>query len=243
MILKEFELNLPYASDKEKVIEMIKANGMTLLGKNKDESIEWKWIRREFALQTRCVTAMFERLFNKYKIAGGRKILIECVDVIRNDNIINYSGVYVVQLKFNFLNFILLSDYEKKVNSFQILKEGVEKVATYKGWDSAPFSSVFNEMTENNYLNEWTWSKPVKSPNKESVAQVICHHEVNKMNIFMEVMGSKGQSLGRSLLLTDQPHEFAYAKHLGKVTWEDNEIVSLINKQEDEKWSLNIRKL
>lgn len=243
MYLKEFELDLPYASDKDKFIEYFKQNELPLLGKDKDCPIEWKWIRREFVLETRCITAMFERLFSNYKVRGGRKVLVECVDLIKSETVLNFSGVYVVQVKFNFLDFITLSDSDKKKVSLQLLREGVEKIASLNKWIFAPFDLVFSKIVEENYNNVWVWNKPVKNANKQYVAEVICEHEVRAISIFIEVKNIKGISLGRKLVVTEQPHEFAYARQLGDIIWLTEETVALISKQHDEKWILDMKQL
>jgi hypothetical protein len=241
MYLKEFELDLPYASDKEKIIKIMEERGIALVGKAKDIPMEWKWVRREFVLETRCISAMFDRLFGKFKTDGCRKIIVECVDIVKNENVRNLLGVHVVQVKYNFLDFISLSDFEKKCTSLLLLKEGIEKVAAINGWDFTPFESVFTKIIEKNYINEWMWSKPVKSPNRQYNAEIFCQHEVRSMNIYIVIKNKKSEVLGKSLLISDQPHEFAYSKHLGEVEWLSEEVVTLANKQYDEKWELDIR--
>ena len=107
MYLKEFELDLPYASDNEKIIKIMEEKGIALVGKGKDIPMEWKWVRREFALETRCISAMFDRLFGKFKTDGCRKILVECVDIIKSERVLNFSGILVVQVKFSLFELYL----------------------------------------------------------------------------------------------------------------------------------------
>lgn len=79
-----------------------------------DYDLNWKEKRRSFSLETRCVTAMYERLFVKMKTVDCWKILIECVETINEERILNLSGVVSVQVEYSINDFNSLSDYEKK---------------------------------------------------------------------------------------------------------------------------------
>lgn len=243
MLLKDFELDFPYAPEKETLMKLMGDSSTKELEKKAGTPPEWKWIRRKFSLETRCVSAMLARLFGKLKTDGCRKIIVECVDIVTNEGVRNLLGVFVVQVKFNFIDFMSLSDYEKKCYSLRLLKEGIEKIAQFKGWPLTPFETVFAKIIEADYTNEWMWYKPVKSPDGQHTAEILCQHEVKSMNIFMVIKDKKGVEVGKKLLISDQPHEFAYAQYLGDIVWLSDVLVALLNKEGDQSGELDIRQL
>ncbi|WP_124115056.1 hypothetical protein [Paenibacillus xylanexedens] len=73
MYLKEFDLDLPYILHDECIESIMKRQKCEYNEATKlDFELNWEWKRRSFRLETRCITAMFERLFGKYntKIVG-----------------------------------------------------------------------------------------------------------------------------------------------------------------------------
>ncbi|WKL02065.1 hypothetical protein Q0F98_38040 [Paenibacillus amylolyticus] len=90
------------------------------------------------------------------------------------------------------------------------------------------------------YVNEWTWRKTVKSPNKKYNAKVICHHNVESMDIFLSILQRDGTQVLLEKVISEQPDEFAYAKHLGELTWVSDFEVALINKNGTEQFSATL---
>lgn len=83
MIIKEFDLDLPYFPNQEKIKSIMREKGLTDIDASwLDYEENWKDKRRNFRLDTRCMTAMFERLFEKMKTKDCWKILVECVQTI-----------------------------------------------------------------------------------------------------------------------------------------------------------------
>ncbi|MDG0794000.1 hypothetical protein OMP38_26635 [Cohnella ginsengisoli] len=165
MYLKEFDLDLPYMENDKKIRmimneEKCQYNEATKL----DYEMNWKEIRRQFRLETRCITAMYERLFSKIKIKGCWKILVECVEDITDERVRQYSGVCSVQVKFNFNDFSNNSEVGKKETTLNLLMEGIEKISQENNWEMQKFREIGLQIEEARYLNEWLWKKAIKKP-------------------------------------------------------------------------------
>ncbi|ULO09544.1 hypothetical protein H1230_12680 [Paenibacillus sp. 19GGS1-52] len=66
MDLKEFDLDLPYLADDEQIKSIMSGQKCQYHDATQiDYNLNWKGKRRSFRLETRCVTAMYERLFGK----------------------------------------------------------------------------------------------------------------------------------------------------------------------------------
>lgn len=143
MLLKEFDLDLPYIVDQENVNSIIKNQKCEYNEAIKlDYELNWKWKRRSFRLETRCITAMYERLFGKYKTKDCWKVLIECVDHISDERIVNISGVCSVPIQFSLNEFGVKSELEKKRTTLRLLMDGIEKLTIYNNWDVKPFREI-----------------------------------------------------------------------------------------------------
>jgi len=118
--------------------------------------------------------------------------------------------------------------------------DAIEKLALRNGWKIDPFREIALQIEELGYVNEWTWKKTVKSPNKKYNAKVICHHNVESMDIFISILQRDGTQVLLEKVISEQPDEFAYAKHLGELKWESDFEVALINKKGNEKYLVAI---
>lgn len=241
MDLKGFDLDLPYIADEVRIKAIMEERCYPYQEATKiDYQLNWKELRRSFRLETRCITSMFERLFGKMKTEDCWKILVECVPHIKEERILNFSGVCTVQVQFSYKDFCEKDDDNKKVDSLEILMQGIRKVAQTKGWSIDPFDKVYASIKEQQYINDWVWKKPLDSPNGKYLAEVLCQHNVKSMNIVLLVKEKDGTEVIRTKVITELPDEFAYAKHLGKLQWlSDNEVV-LMNQKGDRNWSTHI---
>jgi len=232
LILKEFDLDIPYIADEERIKKIMEKESCQYHDATKmDYELNWKEKRRSFRLETRCVTAMYERLFRKMKNEDHWKIIVECVENITRVGILNLSGVATVQVKFNYDEFHYKNELEKKISTLNLLMEGIEKVANNKNWPIEQFKDVSLQIEQTKYFNEWVWKKAVKNPNKNYYAEVLCQHNVNSMDISIVIKQKNGVEIQRKKVITELPDEFAYARHLGELKWLSNFEVALINKK------------
>ena len=242
MYLKEFDLDLPYVIDEENVQSILREQNCDYNEATKlDYESNWKWKRRSFRLQTRCITAMYERLFGTYKTKDCWKILIECVEEITDERIINDSGVCSVPVQFSLDDFMAKSELEKKKTVLQLLMEGIEKLTIINQWDYNLFKEIALQIEQLDYVNEWTWKKSIKSPNKKYSAKVICNHDVESMDIFISISERDGKQVLLEKVISELPDEFAYARHLGELKWNSDSEVALINKKGNEKLLVTLK--
>lgn len=235
MYLRDIDLDIPYKI-KPEVIEkiMIEQDCPYEQAIQKDYEENWKWnIRRRFTLETRCISSMVLRLMGKIKTENCSKVLINCVDEKAKEGISDSMGIYTLEHLLDYNTFFLKSDYEKKVITFNIIRESVNKIVSDKAWDFAPFQVVFDKIVELDYDNFWTWGKKVKSPDKIHVAEVYLEHKVKDIDIYIYIRNKKDEIIEKKLIITELPHEFSYARHLGKLTWVSENEVQLNNKKGD----------
>ncbi|OAS14693.1 hypothetical protein [Paenibacillus oryzisoli] len=234
MYLREFDLDLPYIVDKERIQAIMNEKKCEYHDATKfDYNLNWDDKRRSFRLETRCITAMFERLFVKMKTEDCKKVLIECVESITDERILNFSGIVTVQVKSSYNEFILGNDDEKKRTTLNLLLKGIEKISREKDWVIDAFRDVSSQIEKIGYLNEWIWRKAVKSPQKKYYAEVLCQHNVKSMDISILIRQMDGTEVRKIMVISELPDEFAYAKHLGQLVWTSESEVVLVNKNGD----------
>ncbi len=241
MYLREFDLDLPYVANEDKILEIIESKKCTRDEATRiDYEANWKEKRLTFRLQTRCISAMFERIFGKIATKDCRKMLVECIDVVKENRVLNFSGVYTVQIEFDFDRFALSENFIKKKMTLELLMEGIRVISKKINLSVDPFEMVALKIREMDYSNEWAWRKPIKSPDKKYIAEVICQHEVSNIDISIIVYDKLGVEIAREKIISELPDEFAYAKHLGELKWISNNEISLVNKKGDNSWMVKL---
>lgn len=237
----EFELDLPYIADEEEIQTIM--NGKKCQhheATRMDYHLNWREKRRSFRLETRCITAMYERLFSPMKTEDSRKILVECVDHITDARVLNISGVVSVQVEFSHDEFRTANEDEKKRIALHLLMKGIGKAAGDRGWLFEPFRTVATQIEQTGYSNEWVWKQAVPNRVTKYYAEVLCQHHVNSMDISILIRTANGVEVHRELVRSELPDEFAYAKHLGELKWISASEVALINKKGDNRVSVKV---
>lgn len=217
MILKEFDLDLPYVGSSKE-----------------DYELNWKSRRMQFRDEARCVASMFERLFKPYKFKTlyTWKILIECyndISLIRNLNI--SSDIYTIAIKFDVIGYFGSDNNRKKQIIFDSLKEGLETLLKIElDWDRMPFEEVLKTMQEKELLNTYLWGKTTNSSRTYSAA-LSCEHEIDGLTINLIVYNKKQGIIYHKHILTEKPNEWDYTQHFGTLYWESKNEIVLKNKQ------------
>ncbi len=97
-ILRGFDFDLPQQKNESYILDIKKKLELDDAAAIKsDYEMNWKIKRDTFRLQTRCMTALYERFLEKYYTVNFWKILIECVPE-PSGKILNLSGVLCVQI-------------------------------------------------------------------------------------------------------------------------------------------------
>jgi len=199
-----------------------------------------KETRRRFELQTRCVTSLYERLFPKFKTETCWKISVECVADITNEQFREALGVGFQQVKMDVESFFSLPNANKKEVTLKTLQIGINKVLDQTNWSAQPFLNTYQKAKELQLINHWVWKKPVWSPSRKLKAEIFIQHEVEFCDISMIIYDRNGEEVKRKTLISELPDEWAYTRHLGKLTWESKTKATLSNKKGTSFWYLNI---
>ena len=240
MYLSEFDLDLPYIADEDKIIAIMnEKNCLRNEATKLDYELNWKDKRLKFRLKTRNISAMFERLFGRMETKDCSKVLVECIDNVKEERVLNFLGVYTVQVKFNYNKFSASDYYKKKQKTLDLLMKGIKIVAENENWNIEPFETVYSKIREANYTNEWVWKKPVKRADKKFSAEILCQHGVESIEIYIVLRDKNGAELDRNKVISELPDEFAYAKHLGEVKWLSDNKALLVNRKGDKTWTAN----
>lgn len=185
-------------------------------------------VANRFRLQTRCVTALFERQFPKLMESRGWKLLVECVPGAPDGSVRNELGVLSIQETLDVPAFLAASPREKKVRSLEILWKGIEDAAAVEGWPLAPFEQARRAVVELDYVNAWRWpAKPVLHRPSGRKAQLHCEHEVDAFGAWLVVTDRGGVELTRERVLEKPPDEFQFVPSLGALVWSGPDQVSL----------------
>lgn len=228
MKLKEIELDLPYQKNVQYIKELeILENIEYTDATKRDYEVNWKNIRREFQLRTKCMTSMIERIMNPIHTKDCWKILIECVDGNVEKNYKNLLGVYVIQVPFDKQDFFVSTAFEQKKKVIDIVLQGICQLDEMVDFDVVAIRNACESIVAKNYSNEWYWDKPVYFEDKYAVIKII--HEISDVKICIEIK-KDNVLIQEKILLTTLPDERAYSLVLGKIQWMSKNEVALITK-------------
>ena len=184
-------------------------------------------IEYDFHLQTRCVSAHYERCLPRFDNDAGWKILVECVDVVRRERVLPQLGVLMIEQAFDADAFFGADAHGKKCRALEVLHAGVLVVASRLGWPTAPFEEARRCVLAAGLQNRWVWRSPKASPDRRHRAFLDCHHDVDSFRAWLVVQDRRGIELGRGLAIEERPSEFAFVPNMGKVRWSSPDRVVL----------------
>lgn len=239
MLLKEFDLDIPYIKNELEIKRLMQQGLSNKEAIRNDYDENWKWKRARFRLENRCMMAMFNRLFKPIR-TGFWKILVECVpEKIIKEDILVVGNICEVQVPFDYDKYYRFDSYKKKVKAIELLYSGIERVCDKNGWEITPFRNVRDVITKLEYKNHWFIGKKIKSPDRKHSAQIYLEHEPEAIYIYMAVHNKIG-NIEKYLLISENPSEFAFSLLLGGIEWEGNNRVSLICRQKDKSFTVNL---
>lgn len=233
MKLKEIELDMPYKKSEERLQQIQEKKEVTRQEAIQiDYEINWKEKRRKFQLETRCMTAMIERIMEPVKTRNCWKLLFECYDENESeedDDIVNLLGVYAVRTKFSLEKFWGGDSYKKKEMIIEAILTKVGRIKNNVPFDLENISVACGQIISLGYVNEWVWGKPLKL--NEKYVRIEMKHEVEEMNIYMVFFDAKDKILNKILLITAIPDEWNYYEYLGKLERISDNSVALVTKK------------
>jgi len=238
--LREIRFYVCYAPSKE--VEAL------LVGKNEEErnkiTVEdynknYQQRYFQFRLQTRNITAFYERCLKGYKNDKCSKINIDCVqDVVREPS--SLYGIYSVQVAFNVDEFFKLDDFGKKKKTLELIRAAISQIVEKEGWDKTIFDNAYNKVISENYINKWIWKKQKYNPTRKYIAKVLCEHGIHSCDISVIIMDKKEQIIRKELIISEKPDEWMFAKYFGDLKWISTNEVALIGKSGDQQASVKI---
>jgi hypothetical protein len=198
----------------------------------KEFALEWpggeRAARTEFRLQTRCISALFERFFGSMTVKQGWKVLAECVDAVeRQGPPIEQLGVLETQVEFDHSAYAEASDLGRKKMALAALYTGALAVAAHEGWETEQFTRARDAVVDAGYVNEWTWPKPRSSANRQMKAYLCCHHDPDRFHAELIITDKAGHEIASVDAIDTTPSEFSFAQLMGKVVWTGNKQVTL----------------
>ncbi|MCZ8516022.1 hypothetical protein O9H85_27195 [Paenibacillus filicis] len=223
--LKEFDLDIPYKSNQ---------------GSRDDYEMNWKDKRLKFSNEVRCICSLYEQNFEKIRTDECWKVLVECVETVTDYRVRCYGGVCHICIPLDINRYFSLENLEKKKIILSVLKQGIDRVVEEKKWDKAPFEHAYQNVISKGYINQWTWKKPKKSPDRKYSAEVFCTHEIDEFSIWIIIKNSYGVEVNRKKIIREVPNEWDFAEHLGKLTWQNAREVALINKNDTQRWIVEV---
>lgn len=238
--LKEIIFDVPYIPSEKIVCQL---EGKIEEERNKitteDYNQNYKERNFKFRLQTRCIASLFERLLGGFKNDKCRRIIIQCVP-LKTRVAGCFEGFYLVQVSYDINNFFQLDDLEKKKKALELIKVGLTEIIEKEGWDSIIFDKVYNQIIEGNYINKWLWAKQKNNPRRQYIAKILCEHDIYSCDVKIIITDKKGQVVKEEKVVSEKPDEWAYAKYFGDLKWISNNEVTLISKNKNYEFRVNI---
>lgn len=198
--------------------------------------------RSDFRYQTRCMTALIERLYEpKVKTERQWKFTVEIVPKIQDKHVRDLYDVYAVESAYDVEQFFSLDTRQKKEQALRWLKEGIDIACKELQWPRAPFERAFDKAEELDYRNEWVWKKPKTSPDRKHTAEIFCIHEVEEFTITMIIKDRKtNDTVKQKILTTTEPDDHIFKNRLGRLQWTSNENAELIDYFGKKRWKVKI---
>lgn len=232
MYLRDIHLDLPYRENQEVLKTLMNQHRCSYEDAIKiDYSQNWKDLRRQFYLETRCIVSMFLRVLGRYKNKDCTKIVVDCVEEITRTTINFAMGIGLVQYELDPVDFFTKRNDEKKQIALQIIRESVSALAQDRGWDWAPLDEAFRKIEEAEYNNTYIYGKPAKNPTRQYTAELYIEHQVEAIYFYAVIRNKQLEIVEKKLIITESPSEWTYEQYLGKIVWASESEIHLKNKE------------
>ncbi|AZU60389.1 hypothetical protein [Neobacillus mesonae] len=182
-------------------------------------------VKKSLSFQTRCITNLFEKQFEKYKTSDCKQLNMHCgnYSTLRIQECVD--GYCEVIVPFDIKTFLEYPDNNKKEKILELLDTILSYVIKEKDWDPIPFQKASQRVKELNYINEFIWKKPKLNPNKKYNAEVQCKHDLYEFIINIVIKDLKNRIIKKEKLISTKPDELIYERFLGDLEWlNDNEV-------------------
>ncbi|MDZ4482851.1 hypothetical protein ORM86_06415 [Bacillus cereus] len=147
------------------------------------------------------------------------------------------SGEISILVPYDFMNFLTLESVEEKYKEFcklvrQYVVPGLEENSTLsssivKGY----IEETLEEIVKQNYEGIFLVGKtPKKSPSRKKIAILKGIHCVKGFQLRCEVYDEKGLKIRDQLLVEEVGNEMVYARFLGTLKWESENLIVVQSK-------------
>jgi hypothetical protein len=200
-----------------------------------------KEVRQAFRSQTRCITALYEKVFKPVGvIEKGWKILIEVVPVITKPHVRDLLGVLTQQVKGDphaFLN----ADREKKPHiALEMLTQGTQLLGKELGLPTQAFEDAERQVRQRNFVNKWTWKQGLWNKAHSISCDIEVDHGLDDAKIIACFKSADRRHLASVEICSAPPTEFAFVPLLGKARWIDDRVVELTSQNGNMRWRANV---
>ncbi|MBY6036958.1 hypothetical protein KUV80_09845 [Fictibacillus nanhaiensis] len=166
-----------------------------------------KYLNWTFFHVTRNITFFYSSLLPKLHTKEDKGIQIYCIDRHEQTKQIdpfahinfNYFPVYVETDVEAIL--ALTSNREKKEGTLEIVHEGMKKAAQEFNWDLSVLEEIYNTIKQAEYETIYSLLKK-SSPNKKYVCNIMCHHEISSIDVYLEIKKRNGAIVNKEKLFT-----------------------------------------
>lgn len=233
MKLKEFAVTCPYIKHEEKLLDVMKAYGVS---RSEAIKIDYSNNHKKYVVQmrdyTRCITSMIERFFEPIPNEKYWKILINVLKKEDSDFRENSSGgVLETYCVYDYETLFEMSDIEIKKITLELVEKTVLETMYNHNWNTESFEYACNQVRINDYQNKWVWKK--KKNKLGIIAEIFINHDVKNVEIYMRIKSKSNELIKEELLIKDIPNEFVYVPYLGDIKWIDDHCVALMTKRGD----------
>ena len=193
--------------------------------------------RQSFRHQTRCVTALYERLFRPFRNQQKAwKVLVEVVPVVTKPQVRDLLGALTFQVQGDPAEFLDALEDKKPQMALDWLVSGAAEVAKAHDWPMKPFQDAAAAVIAEDFINKWQWKSNLWNRSKTVCCDIEVEHDLSEAKIGAIFKNSDGLEIGTSALCSASPSEFAFVPLLGKVKWLDERQVELISKDGKHRW-------
>lgn len=205
--------------------------------KNKD--LNWT-----FFYETRGIAYFYSRLLPKLQTKEDKGVQIYCVDRLSDIEtidtfthiIFDYYPVFVEADVESIL--ALSSDQEKKEQTLEIVHEAMKKAANEFNWDRSTLEEIYNTIKQLGYKNIYTLIKK-SSPNKKYLCTIQCHHEVQSIDIYIEIKKRNGSVVNKEKLFSlENRDELDLFSDYGILEWKLNHKIEFADKDDKQVYRL-----
>ncbi|RFB20682.1 hypothetical protein DZB87_26345 [Bacillus sp. ALD] len=176
----------------------------------------------------------------EFKLEEVKSIAVYCLANPNKE--VSYSEEKAIQeveifLPDDYMFFIELETVEKKYQAFcNIVRNYI--VTALEKYSVLPSTTIkkyveeaLDEIVKQNYEAIFLVAKtPKKSPNRKLLAMLKVVHRYSGFQLWCEVYNEKGLRIINQLLVEEVGNEVVYARFLGELKWESNQLITVRSK-------------